>query len=403
VSAASAILGAVLTGTEVGQVTTALQARCERASFAAKQALAARIAALGAVTLRDAAAARGIDPDSAGVWAKRGLSRSAFRGPRGVWCVREAEFDAELEQSRCTWDGCERYALISANGRCHEHAGCAQPDGRLTAEEFAAKRGLNLAYLLKRLAAGEIPAERVDRRGRPVGRDQFHATWRITERDALAALDKLRCGTEACDAYALAPSGYCARCTTARMQSARWPDSPGKIRKACPSCGSERTVYPSLQRSGEFCARCSMVAEDRETTAALLDMGSVPISAATSLVYRSPAGLRSVVTPERHQLGRRAHGRLGVNARKVLQLSTHKDARRKLSKPLAVLNGTEHHGRPHKLTDAEVAIAVHLRCADPARWSWRNLADHLNEKRPADDPVSHVTVSTAVKAAMLAL
>jgi hypothetical protein len=229
----------------------------ERAALAAKQALAERVAALGAVTLRAAAAARGIDPDSAGMWAKRGLSRSAFRGPRGVWCVREAEFDAELEAWRCSWDGCDRFALLSAAGRCHEHAGRPKPDGRLRAEEFAAKHGLHLAYLLERLAAGEIPAQRVDRQGGPVERDRFHATWRITEQEALEALDeRFRCNTDGCDGHALGPSGYCAACTTARMQAARWPESPGKIRKACAECGSVREVYPSLQRAGDLCFAC---------------------------------------------------------------------------------------------------------------------------------------------------
>jgi ribosomal protein S14 len=383
-------------------VTTEVTAPHERASLAAKQALARRIASLGAVPLRAAAAARGIDPDSAGVWAKRGLSRSTFRGPRGAWCVREAEFDAELPAWRCKWDGCERYALLSATGRCREHSGCAESDGRLTAEELAAKYSLNLAYLLKRLDAGEIPGQRVDRQGRAVERDRFHATWRITEQNALQALDELRCKTDGCDRYALAPTGYCAACTTARMQAARWRDSPGKIRKVCTECGSERTVYPSLQRSGGLCVRCSIAAEDRETTAALIDEGLVPIKLAARLLYRSPAGLRSAVTLERRQLGRRAYGRLGVNARDVLRLSPHKDARRKLSKPLAVLNGTERFGGVSVLTEAEQELIVSLRVADPVAWSWRKLADRLNVGRPArgEKPVSFMAVKRAFERAM---
>jgi hypothetical protein len=227
-----------------------MQARCERASLAAKQALAGTIAALGAVTLRDAAAARGIDPDSAGVWAKRGRSRSAFRGHRGVWCVREAEFDAELEAWRCCWDGCERYALLSSNGRCHEHAACVKRDGLLTAEEFAAKHGFHAPYLSARLEAGEIPSTRIERGGRPAAR-------MVDEPEALRVIAKdFRCKTDGCDGYALGTSGYCAACTTVRMRQARWPESPGKIRKVCPECGSERTVYPSLQRSGELCFDC---------------------------------------------------------------------------------------------------------------------------------------------------
>lgn len=382
---------------------TAVQARCERASAEAKQSLTKRIAKLGAVPLRSAAAARGIDPDSAGVWAKRGLSTSAFRGPRGVWCVREPGFDAELEAWRCSWDdGCERYALLSSTGRCHEHAGRPKPDGRLTAEEFAAKHGLNLGYLLERLVAGEIPAERVNRQGRTVQRDHFHATWRITEQDALEALDEhFQCKTDGCDTYALAPSSYCAACTTTRMQSARWPESPGKIRKICPECGRERIVYPSLQRAGDLCGHCSIVGEDRETTAALLGAGLVPIKQATSLLYRSPTGLRSVVSPERLDVGGRRRSRLGVNARAVLRLSPHPDARRKLSKPLAVLNGTERFGRVSVLTDAEQELVVRLRVADPGAWSWRKLADKLNEKRAerGEKSVSFMAVKRAFERA----
>ena len=386
-------------GSRIGAVTTAVQARCERASLAAKQALDDAIAALDAVPLRAAAAARGIDPDSAGVWAKHGLSRSAFRGPRRVWCVREAELDAELPQWRCSWGSCDRYALLSKTGRCHEHAGCAEPDGRLTAEEFAAKHGLNLAYLLERLAAGEIPGDRVDRQGRSVERDRFHATWRITERDALTALDKLRCKTDGCIAYALAPGGYCGKCTAARNWSAdqRWPDSPGKIRKECTGCGRVREVYPSLQRAGDLCAGCSIAAEDRETAAALLNEGLVPIKMATSLLYRSPGALRSVVTPERRELGRRAYGRLGVNAREVLKLSPHKNAQGVLSQPLAVLNDATP-GRPRAVfSDDELDIVISLRIADPVTWSWRKLAAKLNEKRVerGGKPVSYMTVQRA--------
>jgi hypothetical protein len=368
----------------------------QRASLAAKQAAAERITALGAITLRAAAAARGIDPDSAGVWAKRGLSRSAFRGPRGVWCVREAEFDAEIEAWRCSWDDCARYALLSSTGRCHEHAGRPKPDGRLTAEEFAAQHDLHLAYLLKRLAAGEIPGQRVDRQGRPVERDRFHATWRIAEQVALQVIaERFRCQTDGCAHHAIGPSGYCAACTTARMQSARWPQSPGKIRKVCTKCASERTVYPSLQRSGDLCVHCSMAAEDRETTAALLSEGLVPIRTVASLLYLSPTGLRSLVMPERRELGRRRRVRLGVNARVVLKLSPDRNARRVLSKPLASLNRTDSFGRPRALSDEELALVVSLRAADPGTWSWRKLAGKLNGQRPADKQVSYVTVKRA--------
>jgi hypothetical protein len=390
-------------------VTTAVQARCERASRAASEAFVDGITALGAVTLRDAAAARGIDPDSAGVWAKRGLSQSAFRGPRGVWCVREAEFDEEVKTCRCSWDGCPRYALLSTTGRCHDHAGRAEPDGRLTADEFAAKHGLNLGYLLNRLLAGEIPAARVDRRRRAVERTHFHATWRIDERDALQVLDEhFRCATDDCVRYALSPTGCCADCTTARMQSARWPESAGKIRKLCTECGHERTVYASLQRSGNLCSVCWMASEERAeayrahhlaSTAALENEGLVPVKKAAELLYRSPANLRSLVTVERRVFGRRV--RLGVSARDVLGTSPHKNARRVLAKPLAVLNGTRvlnsasPVGRPVALSPDELVLVLELRSADPGAWGWRTLSAMLNERRPPDKGVSHMAVKRA--------
>lgn len=193
-------------------VTDELREQKRRASLAAKQAQTDRLAELGAVPLRAAAAARGIHPDIAGEWAKRGLSTSAFRGPKRVWCVREQEFASELEHWRCSWADCQRYALNAAR-RCHEHAGAIERRGRLTADEFAAKHELNLGQLLARLQAGEIPADRVERGGRP-------AAWLIDEHTALQILDQhYRCQGDGCSRYALEPgSRYCAHCSRKRSQ-----------------------------------------------------------------------------------------------------------------------------------------------------------------------------------------
>ena len=115
-----------------------------------------------------------------------------------------------------------------------------------------------------------------------------------------------------------------------------------------------------------------------------------------ALLYRSPGGLRSVVTLEPRKLGRRRRVRLGVSARDVLKLSPDKhDARSKLAKPLAVLNGTDRVGRPRALSDAELEIVVSLRAADPVTWSWRKLAARLNEERVPEKEVSYVTVKRA--------
>jgi hypothetical protein len=240
--------------------------------------LAEQIAALGAVTLRDAAVAEGIDPASAGVRAKRGLIQSAFRGPRGVWCVRPAEFHAECQQWRCTWEeGCERYAPLSANGRCHEHAACVERDGRLTAEEFAAKYGLYPPYLNARLEAGDIPSTRVERGGRPAARmvDESVTLRVIRERfrckaGPAKADEQMRWdddggppfpdGFGGCNGYALGPSGYCSDHATGAASTAR---ARGKVLKVCAQCGRERDVFPSLQRSGDLCLDCWMDSKER--------------------------------------------------------------------------------------------------------------------------------------------
>ena len=72
-----------------------------------------------------------------------------------------------------------------------------------------------------------------------------------------------------------------------------------------------------------------------------------------------------------------------------------------LSKPLAVLNGTERFGGEWSLTEAEVELVVNLRVGDPVAWSWRKLADKLNEKRTerGEKPCSFLTVKRAFERA----
>jgi hypothetical protein len=253
-----------------------------RASQAAKQALADRIAELGAVRPRGAARKKGIGPDTAGKWAKlrleSGESTCVFRGPRGVLCARsDAELDAELELWRCTWvqkggECCKRYAL-NASRRCHEHAGCVERGGRLTAEDFAEtydKRGVNLGYLLARLVEkdggiylvlddrGEqlvgIPGERVKRGGRP-------AAWLLGKQGTLAVLDKhFQCNEDNCSRYALAPTGYCSLHAAGAASHAR---AQPKARAVCKSCGGLREDFPSQQRDGDLCFDCWMQSDER--------------------------------------------------------------------------------------------------------------------------------------------
>jgi hypothetical protein len=237
-----------------------------RASLAAKQALEDRVAAVDAVKLQSFGDARGIDYDSLYKWWKRGQSTNVFRGPRGVLCVRvsdEPALDAELEPWRCVWeeDGerCPRYALLSASGRCRHHDACVVRDGRLTAEEFVEtheERGVDLAYLLERLEAGEIPVdERVERGGRP-------AAWLLDEAQVLAVIEeRFRCKTGGCDLYALGPTGYCSRHATGAAFAAR---ALPKVRKVCPCCGRVREDFPSQQRAGDLCIDCWMKSDERK-------------------------------------------------------------------------------------------------------------------------------------------
>jgi hypothetical protein len=313
------------------------------AASAAFTASAEQFRAQGALPLCEAAEAKEIDPATAGVWAKRSARKSLFRGPRGSWWVRSMrEFDAEVEKFRCLGEECNRYALLSAGRLCSRCRRRVPRGDRLTAEEFAAKRDLPLRPLTRRLETSDLPGERIDR-------DGFPDAWLVDEGQILDALrERFTCKGEGCTRFALGDTGYCGDCSPAgnapARALARWPESPGKVRKVC-TCGSVREVYPSLQRSGDLCVHCSMAEEDRETTTALLEAGLAPMKLSASLLYLSPTGVRSVVTLERRKLGRRRRVRLGVNAREVLRLSLDKNARRKLSQPLSALNGTDF-GRP---------------------------------------------------------
>jgi hypothetical protein len=98
--------------------------------------------------------------------------------------------------------------------RCHEHAGAVERDGRLTADELAAKHDLNLGQLLAHLRDGRIPAERVDRGGRP-------PAWLIDEDAALQVLaGRYQC-RGGCGQYALEPrANLCGACTRQAAQLA---------------------------------------------------------------------------------------------------------------------------------------------------------------------------------------
>ncbi len=50
-------------------------------------------------------------------------------------------------------------------------------------------------------------------------------------------------------------------------------------------------------------------------------------------------------------------------------------------------------GRPAALTDSETSEALSLREADPRTWTYRRLAEKINDERPADKRrVSHMAV-----------
>ena len=88
-------------------------------------------------------------------------------------------------------------------------------------------------------------------------------------------------------------------------------------------------------------------------------------------------------------------------AREVLKLSPDKNARRVLSKPLAVLNGTERFGGESVLTEAEVELVISSESAIHVAWNWRSSPRKLNEKRTerGEKPVSFMTVKRAFERA----
>lgn len=223
-----------------------------RASAAAQEAIARRIRELGAVRIRDWAPSRGMNPDTAYEWARR-KSKTAFQGPRRIWCGREADLDAELEQFRCGWPGCERYALLSGSGYCKACDAKVPRDGRPTAEEFAGEHGVNLPALVTLLEAGDLPGEKVDRKGRPGG-------WLVDD-EAEAVLDRdFRCRwRDGCSKYALGPTGHCPDHAGAASAIER---AGGKVSKRCENCGAVREDFPSQQREGDLCQGCHLEGEE---------------------------------------------------------------------------------------------------------------------------------------------
>ena len=187
-----------------------------------------------------------------------------------------------------------------------------------------------------------------------------------------------------------------------------------RVKRVCKCCGdtfemSEAQVRANPER--RFCDPiCAYYGPDRAAqraalrafharlAAALRSEGLQPLSSAAELLAWAPATVRRLgkVPTERRVIGRRVM--IGVNARVVNDRSPDKDARRKLSKPLAALNGTERVGRPPVvLTDDEVAIVKRLRSD---RRGWRKVRDRLNELRPADKQLSHVTAQQAFERAV---
>jgi hypothetical protein len=239
-----------------------------RASKAARRALQARVAELGAVTLPDAAAARGIDATRFQKWVSRGHSKSAFRGPRNAWCFREHQLDAELEDWQCAWEGCSVYALLceSEPRLCRHHVAAVRRDGKLTATEFAEEYGLDPPSLLDRLMAGEIPGERIERGGRPVA-------WLLDQQKAPAVLeDRFRCRWhKGCNSFTVSPTLHCSdhAGAAAAIKSAR-----GKVVLVCADCGETYEDYPSqIKRKGDLCHDCNLASEefDRKRRQALED------------------------------------------------------------------------------------------------------------------------------------
>lgn len=167
-----------------------------------------KMRALGAIPLAEAVAAvgQGVDTYTVQEWVRRRHPASVIRGPRGdYWARSQQEFESDLEPFRCSREGCSAFALLSTSGRCRVDDPYVDRGGRLTATEFAEKHQIDDPSLLARLEAGEVPAEREDRRGRPGG-------WLIDEDEALPVMrDQFLCERDGCERFALGPTRHCSR------------------------------------------------------------------------------------------------------------------------------------------------------------------------------------------------
>jgi hypothetical protein len=211
---------------------------------------------------------------------------------------------------------------------------------------------------------------------------------------------------------------FCKPKCSARWRSKYAPETFQREGEAvtCPICGETRYRPPSHQHHkccSDACAheafrrwlatpegskahQRSLVNAHAAVLApslALLKEGIVPVKIAGSLLYCDPENVGAHLPVERRQFGRMR--RRGVNARELLAVSPHPHARRRLSKPLAMLNGTPTVGRPRELTKAELVLVIELRAADPAKWGWRTLAAKVNEGRAPEKAVSHMAVKRA--------
>jgi hypothetical protein len=325
--------------------------------------------------------------------------------------VHSVAFDQEvLEREiaalpRCAYSkGCNR-PVTQEGGACKKHVLAVSIEGKPRDRDVVEK----VARSLRTYQDGDYFCEERLENGELCGRKlREWRGWRIAKRKASAEDGVLRCAS-------------CA----AKRSNREHPRSKGRWR-LCPTCGEGPDWVMPHQEHIQHCRRCFRSAPDvralkrearsrylatpegsaahdvalqhahtvtRAATAALLDEGLVGTRLSAQLLYRSPTSLRSVVGLERREFG--SVVRLGTNARDVLRAAPDKDARRKLAKPLAVLNGARH-GRPPALSDPELRLVAELRAADPDRWSWRVLAAKVNESRPADDrQVSHMAVKRA--------
>jgi hypothetical protein len=337
----------------------------------------------------------GVDFRTLKAWHAAGLISALEVGRAGkAWRFDAAIFDREVAAlPRCAYSGgCER-PVAEAGVGCNDHRLPVETEGKPRPTEIVEK----VARALRKHRDGDYFCEACgallkERKG-----------WRIAKRKAEAG------------------EVLCRRCARRNVR----PWSKGRWRY-CPTCGGGPDWIMPFQEEVTHCHRCFRSAPDvrakksearrrylatpegsaaqelalqsawaftTTTTAALLNEGLAPTQMAAELLYRAPSNLPSVVTLERREFGRRV--RLGVNARDVLKLSPNPDARRILSKPLAVLNGSDP-GRPRALSDAELAMVVELRSADPITWSWRKLADKVNAGRPPGaNRVTHMTIKNS--------